>query len=409
MNGTDGKIIKSTMTSRERMIAAMRNQVPDCVPVAPDLSNMVPCKLTGKPFWSIYLHEDPPLWQAYLKACHKYAMDGWFIYAGVTFKDNSHNQLERRIIRQDDHRIDELSILHTPAGDLQSVTVYPADNPPTLIEKMIKDFEQDFHKLRYLFPPITGYDASLFRNMKRAFGDDGIACEFVAPPGLHIFHEYFHGNLAAATFAYYDRPDLFLELCAMFEKRETQKLEILLDLGADSILTGGSGSVTMQSPAIWRELSLPAIQKYTRLCREAGVISGIHSCGKEYEIVKACARETDLDYINPLEIPPMGDCNLLELKQEFGKDICLMGNLQTTEVMLFGSPDLVRLRSLEAIRDAGSNGGFILSTGDQCGRDTPEANLHAIVQTAREYGQYPLSIDRIENEIGNLQRKLAIG
>ncbi len=60
------------MTSRERMIAAIRNQEPDRVPVAPDISNMVPCRLTGKPFWEIYYFQEPPLWQAYIDAVRRF-------------------------------------------------------------------------------------------------------------------------------------------------------------------------------------------------------------------------------------------------------------------------------------------------------------------------------------------------
>jgi len=30
----------------------------------------------------------------------------------------------------------------------------------------------------------------------------------------------------------------------------------------------------------------------------------------------------------------------------------------------------------------------ILSTGDQCGRDTPDENLAAMIETARTYGRY---------------------
>ena len=41
----------SKVTSRERMLKAMRNQQPDRIPVAPDMSNMIPCRHTGKPFW----------------------------------------------------------------------------------------------------------------------------------------------------------------------------------------------------------------------------------------------------------------------------------------------------------------------------------------------------------------------
>jgi len=48
------------MTSRQRMLIAMTNGQPDMVPVAPDTSNMIPCRLTGKPFWEVYLYQDPP-------------------------------------------------------------------------------------------------------------------------------------------------------------------------------------------------------------------------------------------------------------------------------------------------------------------------------------------------------------
>ena len=42
----------------------------------------------------------------------------------------------------------------------------------------------------------------------------------------------------------------------------------------------------------------------------------------------------------------------------------------------------------KAIDEAAEGGRFILSTGDQCGRDTPDENLHAMVETARSYGRY---------------------
>jgi hypothetical protein len=49
--------------------------------------------------------------------------------------------------------------------------------------------------------------------------------------------------------------------------------------------------------------------------------------------VKIAANESNLDNINPLEVPPMGDCDLARLKREFGAKISLMGNLHTTVTM----------------------------------------------------------------------------
>jgi uroporphyrinogen decarboxylase len=33
-------------------------------------------------------------------------------------------------------------------------------------------------------------------------------------------------------------------------------------------------------------------------------------------------------------------------------------------------------------------GGFILSTGDQCGRDTPDENIFKLVEVCEKYGKY---------------------
>ena len=68
--------------------------------------------------------------------------------------------------------------------------------------------------------------------------------------------------------------------------------------------------------------------------------------------------------------------------------LALKGNLHTTEVMLRGTVETVIAASKKAIDDAAEGGRFILATGDQCGRDTPDANIRAMVETARTYGRY---------------------
>jgi uroporphyrinogen decarboxylase len=129
----------------------------------------------------------------------------------------------------------------------------------------------------------------------------------------------------------------------------------------------------------------------------------LHSCGRNRVLADLLTAHTEVGMLNPLEPPPMGDIDLAEVKRVHGRRLAFMGNLHTTDVMLLGSVTDVRRESLKAIRDAGEGGGFILSTGDQCGRDTPEANLFEIVRTAREFGAYPLDLDRIRAEIERLE------
>jgi uroporphyrinogen decarboxylase len=189
---------------------------------------------------------------------------------------------------------------------------------------------------------------------------------------------------------YYEDPGKYRErrdcLMEYYEKRFNKLMS--LNTRPDFICTGGSGSLIFQNPDIFRELALPIVKKITKLCKENGIYSHVHSCGPEYELVKILALETDLDIIDPLEIPPMGDCDLAKIKSEFGNKLILKGNLHTTNIMLNGTVEMVKQACEKAIDDAGDGGGFILSTGDQCGRDTPHENIFAMVESARNYGKY---------------------
>lgn len=64
-----------------------------------------------------------------------------------------------------------------------------------------------------------------------------------------------------------------------------------------------------------------------------------------------------------------------------------MGNLHTSLVTL-GTPAEIRREAKRAIDAAKEGGGFILSTGDECGPNTPEENIYEIVKVARTYGRY---------------------
>jgi uroporphyrinogen decarboxylase len=169
-----------------------------------------------------------------------------------------------------------------------------------------------------------------------------------------------------------------------------QRLERIarLDVKPDFLLCGSSGSLIFQSPTTFRELALPVLKRVTERAYDLGIPTHVHSCGPERDLVRMAAEGTMLTIIDPLEAPPMGDCDLAELKRLYGNRIALKGNLHTTRVMLHGSVDDVVAASKQAVDDAAADGGFVLSTGDQCGRDTPDENILAMVETARTYGRY---------------------
>lgn len=376
------------LSSRERMLLAMTNRQPDRVPVAPDMSNMIPCRLTGKPFWDVYYFNDPPIWQAYIEAMRYFGIDGWFTDGSMSYR----RPYNRREI------VDELT--KTPErwlvgrrGRLDGLpyhteTTYYVADPPTPTGRPFTDIEGDWPLIEKWFAPATGWDPTLLEQQRKEVGEDaafGIATNY---PGLHIWFELFKGGLADLAEWYYFKHDWIEAFRELYDRYVMREMELILDARPDFVLLGGSGTLTLQSPKIARELSLPTIRKQTRMAKDAGIPTMIHSCGKERALVKWCAEETDLNCINPLEIAPMGDCDLAEVKQAHGHQIALMGNLHTTNVMLYGTRDEVEAAAVAAIDAAGAGGGFILSTGDQCGRDTPEENIFRLVEVAKSYGRY---------------------
>lgn len=380
--------MKETLTARERMLLAMTNHQADRVPVAPDISNMIPCRLTGKPFWEVYYFADPPLWQAYLEALKYYGFDGWFIDGSMQYIWPG----ERREVVESLSKTSERWVVER-RGQIDGLlyryetTYYLADSP-TRTRRPFRDIEADWPLLEKWFSPPVGYNPTLLRQQKTELGELGAFGVSLSYPGFQSWLDLFVGGLGDLSEWYYFMPEWIEALRAMHEAQVLKQMEMILDERPDFVLLSGSGTITLQSPKIARKLSLPTIQRLTRMAAEAGVPTMLHSCGKERELVRMCDEETDLNCINPLEMPPMGDCDLAEIKRTFGDRLALMGNLHTTEVMLMGTPAEVEKAAREAIQAAGKGGGFILSTGDQCGRDTPDENIFALLRAARTYGVY---------------------
>ena len=377
------------MTSRERLLTVMRGEIPDCVPCCPDISNMVPCRLTGKPFWDIYVYEDPPLWKAYIEAVKHFDIDGGFElydFGPVDVLDGSDSGWQTRIVmrRQDGSFVTQDYHAESDAWS-RHVVVHTADNPPATNvrpEKLgLPPEPSEWEEIKGVKPWPVGLER--WKLMRKEMGDQGVL-------GLNSGASTIVLNNPDEIYSYYDDPRPWRELTQQIIGRVEERMEKIakMDPRPDVLLCGGSGSLVWQTPGIFRELALPALQRATEMAYDLGIPTHVHSCGPERALVAMAAEETKLTVIDPLEAPPMGDCDLAELKARYGRKIVLKGNLHTTDIMLRGSVEEVMAASKRAIDAAAAGGRFILSTGDQCGRDTPDANIRAMVGTARSYGRY---------------------
>ncbi|MBU4286420.1 MAG: hypothetical protein KKD76_05875, partial [Verrucomicrobia bacterium] len=287
------------MTSRERMLIAMRNGQPDRIPVAPDFSNMIPCRLTGKPFWDIYLYQNPPLWRAYMDAVEYFGTDGW-VYSldGFSLADPSSPQPQQEdmicetvIVEQGGERIVTRDYTQRKGQGKEwdkHVAVYPRFDPPTslLASKIGMENPPDkWWPIEGVKPQKKGFD--LLREALDRFKGRGVIGAGIWPPQL--------GNPEAGSgysiYDYYDQYETVKEWSVRSQEQNVGYLKRVLggSVRPDFIMTGGSGMLVFSTPKIIRDISLPALKEITRICKEAGIPSQVHCCGPERELVKMCA------------------------------------------------------------------------------------------------------------------------
>jgi len=376
------------MTSRERLIKTLNRELPDRVPVAPDTSNMIPARLTGKPFWDLYLYQDPPIWKAYIDCVKHFGFDSLLDgYVPIQFEELGEidRELVQAIIYQDDEKI--ITRFYKMANGkrfwTENVNIYPRTNPYiyTNISKMNMPKEPGtFKDVEGIKQGPAGEE--LLKLAKCELGDHGLLGVFCGTTGLIRNDEEIYDA--------FDNPEKYAkrseDYLKAFEKRFYKLMS--LETKPDFICLGFSGTLVFQTVDFVKEYVLPITKKMSKLAKENGLFSHVHSCGPEAQLVKMFAEETDLTIIDPLEIAPMGNCNLKELKRLYGDKIVLKGNLHTTNTMLQGTVEEVIAASCQAIDDAAEGGGFVLSTGDQCGRDTPDANIFAMLEAAEKHGRY---------------------
>ena len=74
------------------------------------------------------------------------------------------------------------------------------------------------------------------------------------------------------------------------ERSLLEEAEMIIDAKPEFIMIGASGLWTLQSPEIFRDLSLPTLKRITRMAKEAGIPTMLHSCGKQRDMIDILAR-----------------------------------------------------------------------------------------------------------------------
>lgn len=150
-------------------------------------------------------------------------------------------------------------------------------------------------------------------------------------------------------------PVLLHELCEEMTRRQIAVLEAIWNFGPiDTTVTiGGCEQCTppMMAPQSFDEFIVPYEGRVVRWLTERGVPVQCHCHGKVRHALKGMV-EMGCAATDPVEPPPAGDCSIAEARAIVGDKLTLIGNLEWDE-LCFAEPSHIATRVREILRDGG--------------------------------------------------------
>ena len=366
------------MTSKERLQAALHHQLVDRVPVAPDISMMLPARYTGKPYWDVFFNETPPLWKAIIDLTRRFGFDHMQPWGGTIDGDAPGVTKETQVLSRTDEAWRVQETTRTPHGDLTLIKRYSRAQSPWIEKPILADPDQDVDALLSTLPdPSTFRLAAWYPEARRELGDRGLTGTVISVP--LAWWMYQRGDLQAGLLDFYDRTALVEHTLAVYGEWALHMVDAICRLQQPGLLMfGGSvSSMSVASPDLYRRYAYPWLKKACHIAAGYAVPTAVHMCGKCRAALDMVV-DAGVTMIEPLERPPSGDVTLADVRKRYGSRVVLKGNVNTFETLARGTPAMVRAEACQCIADAGEVG-FILASGDQVPGNTPEENLRAMI------------------------------
>lgn len=382
----------SELSPRERVIKAMRREVPDKVPKFADFSPGVyrtfleksgfasePAEIlerkgrpgvtyqgkAGIPGPAEYFGydvriiefgetEDPNDFSAYLPADlppGRSRVGEW----GIAYIRGSQHHFE--------------SMVHPLAGarTIADLETYPwPDVTASYRRRVARQRIQEVHALGFAavgWPPLKG--GTLFETTWGLRGFEALLMDMMMNPD---FASYLLDRVAELSFSNY----YFLAEC-----------------GVDIVMLGddvGMQDRMLISPEMWRQWFKP---RYAELISNLKSINPetlifYHSDGNIEAIIPELI-EIGIEILNPVQPECMDPASI---KMRYGDRLAFWGTIGTQSTLPFGTPDEVRAVVRERIETVGQNGGLLLAPTHKIEPDVPWENVLAFFEAVEEYGRY---------------------
>jgi uroporphyrinogen decarboxylase len=180
-------------------------------------------------------------------------------------------------------------------------------------------------------------------------------------------------------------------LISAFTHFWTELSKQLVDVGVDVIGVGddlADRHAPFLSPTDWRRLAKPSLEHIAHGVKSKGGLAFFHSDGNINAVLDDIV-ELEFDGLHSME--PLAGMNIGSIKKRYGNKLCLLGNVDCSQTLCFGSLPKVAEETRNVIAQASYDGGHILCSSNSLHTAVRLENYLTMVATGRKYGKYPLS------------------
>lgn len=255
---------------------------------------------------------------------------------------------------------------------------YLADDPVATIQKRIE------HDMVTLESPTNTDAFVVYELIKEELERRGYGALLLAPA-------YFHGVWTDVDLmmTMVLSPETAHKHYEIATKKALRYVNEYLRIGVELIGVGGdfAGNRPIISPESYRSFIMPEIKKVSDIIHEAGNYSVNTSDGNLWPVIDDFLIGCGTD--GYLEIDANAGMTLKELKLAYGDRITFFGNMDCGLVLSFSSPEEIREKTIQCLKDGYGNGGHVFCVSNAITASVPLKNYMAMVNAYKDYYDLP--------------------
>ena len=358
-----------TMTSRERLIAAIEGQPVDHLPFSPFLA---------------YVWESFPtaIQEAgHLAFLQSIGADPLWRGAPCPVKVIPPEVATRRW--EQGQRIYEDTV--TPVGTLHREWIRTSEagqQTAFLVSHPLKT-EEDF-KIQLWIEEHTRFELDLepVREHLNGDGSEGLSIGMLIPRGKSAFQSLIehYGGTEELNYALMDYPDTVTMLYQSMVANDLQAVRLAAQAPYDYFLTWEDSGTQNYSPRQYDRYIGSEIGAWCDLLAQSGKRYIQHACGHVHDLVLRM-KQHGAHGIESISPPPTGNISIKAARAQVGDDFCIIGGIEPTMFLNLSLEELGPY--VEQVIEEGLGGPFVLANSDSCPPGVTPAKYALVAEIAR--------------------------